>query len=114
MLIEIKNQNRHFFKDEQDQKQGEYKSWWSHDYRSVHCFYLNDKKHGEYKYWNYSGQLAIHCFYVDGDPVRFSEIPYPKTNKELMLFKLKYDLSLISDTFVADVIIAASQTAKVD
>ena len=108
MLIEFKDTYYHYTIDDQHCLQGEFKSWWSNGKLEVHCVYINDKRHGEFKQWDSYGQLNVHCFYVDDEYVSFDEIPLPTTSEELMLFKLKYDLQLLSDTTSACAIIAAS------
>ncbi len=66
MLTEIKTDTRHYFIDEQNRKQGEYKSYYDDGQLWGHAFYLNDKRHGEYKYYRSNGQLFEQSFYING------------------------------------------------
>ena len=53
----------HYFKDENNEYQGEFKRWRSDGTLGIHCFYENGKRHGEYKSWYDDGTLEEHCFY---------------------------------------------------
>ena len=66
MLKEIKTDTRHYFVDDQNRKQGEYKSYYDDGQLWGHAFYLNDKRHGEYKYYRSNGQLFEQSFYING------------------------------------------------
>lgn len=122
MLKEYKDEEFHYFKDENGLIQGEYKEWWSNGIMAMHCFYVDDMLHGEYKYWhtngrigahyffvddekqgefkswNLEGKLNEHCFYIGGVETSFDKIPYPETELARMYFKLKYDLQLIENS----------------
>ncbi len=63
MLKEIKTKTKHYFVDENGNKQGEYKDYYYNDQLYVHTFYLNGKLHGEYKDYHNNGQLSVHSFY---------------------------------------------------
>jgi antitoxin component YwqK of YwqJK toxin-antitoxin module len=116
-LKEIKTKYQHYFEDENDQRQGEYKSWYLNgkllqhcfyvdgnihgEYKewhyngqlSTHCFYVDDKKQGEFKSWNLNGQLWVHCYFVDDNKViDFFKEPefYPSTDEDMTYFALKY------------------------
>ena len=65
MLKEIKNKREHYFVDENDKTQGDYKAFHTNDQLCVHTFYLNDKRHGEYKSYYRNGQLREHSFYLN-------------------------------------------------
>ena len=116
MLREVITERVHYFLNENGLYHGEYRDWhkngrqweksyyingglfgefklWDEDGQLVqHCFYKDSSLHGECKTWNSSGEIELHLFYVDGKSI---EIDYPKTDEELMLFKLKYDLQLL-------------------
>ena len=132
MLKEVKTKNEHYFVDTLDRIQGEYKRVNESGQLCKQCFYVDDKVHGEFTLWDSDGLIWKQCcfingrvrgecrvwkyligeydcyFFVDGNRVSFDEIPLPTTMEELMLFKLKYDLQLLSDTIAACAIIAAS------
>jgi antitoxin component YwqK of YwqJK toxin-antitoxin module len=63
-LTEYKSKYQHYFVDENGQKQGEFKAWYSNGQLRMHCFFVDDKPHGESKWWHKSGQLQMHCFLV--------------------------------------------------
>jgi antitoxin component YwqK of YwqJK toxin-antitoxin module len=63
MLKEVKTKRQHYFIDENNYKQGEYKAYHFNGTLWEHAFYLNNKLHGEYKYYRDNGQLWIHSFY---------------------------------------------------
>jgi antitoxin component YwqK of YwqJK toxin-antitoxin module len=68
-LTEIKTETEHYFKDESDQIQGEYKQWYD------------------------NGKLCVHCFYVVGKQViDFMKEPeeYPTSDERKTYFALKY------------------------
>jgi hypothetical protein len=68
-LTEIKTKYAHYFEDESDQIQGEYKTWWS------------------------NGQLCEHCFFVDDkEVIDFLDEPeeYPTSDEAKTYFALKY------------------------
>lgn len=133
MLTEFKTDRLRYFVDEQGRRQGECREWyqngtiymicnyvdnlreglckrWCDDGEICYiCFYKNGKAHGEYREWDDYGKVRLNFFCVDGRDIYFDEIPYPKTDEDLMYFKLKYDLPLISDTILADAIIAATK-----
>lgn len=120
MLKEVKTSNRHYFIDEQNICQGEYKRWWDNGHMfehyfhingkihgevkkwwpngqlKLHCIYVNGKKHGEYKWWHQDGPLITHCFMVDNSAISFKEIPYPKSKEDRMYINLKYDLQILT------------------
>jgi antitoxin component YwqK of YwqJK toxin-antitoxin module len=92
-LKEINTKTKHYFEDENGQKQGEYKSWWSNGQTWVRCFYVDGKQHGEFKSWYSNGQLYSHCFYQNGKMVvDFIKNPalYPSTDEAKTYFALKY------------------------
>ena len=68
MLREIKTKTEHYFVDENNLKQGEYKDYHDYQFKHLweHSFRLNDKRHGEYKAYHYNGQLSVHTFYQYG------------------------------------------------
>jgi antitoxin component YwqK of YwqJK toxin-antitoxin module len=68
-LTEFKSDAEHYFIDENGQKQGEYKSWYSNGQLREHGFFVDGKLHGEFKWWHENGHLYTHCFYVDGNMV---------------------------------------------
>jgi hypothetical protein len=71
MLIEIKTDSVHYFVDNEDRRQGEYKEWRYDDGRlRYHCFCVDGKLHGESKSWYVNGKLYDHCFYVGGEVYR--------------------------------------------
>ncbi len=65
MLTETITKFDHFFTDENDLKQGEYKGYYNSGVLYEHAFYLNDKLHGEYKRYHANGQLWEHAFYLN-------------------------------------------------
>lgn len=67
MLTEIRNKRQHYFVDENNMRQGEYKEWYDNGQMSRHCFYVNGKLHGEYKSWHNNGHMFEHCIYVNGE-----------------------------------------------
>lgn len=119
MLREFNLKNVHYFVDDRNRYQGEFKRWWDNgqimqhlfyidgkkhgEFKTWHkncrpwrhCFFINDRVHGECKEWYVDGQIRSHCFYNDGEQVSFEEIPYPTTPEDLMYFKLKYNLLLL-------------------
>jgi antitoxin component YwqK of YwqJK toxin-antitoxin module len=64
-LKEIKTEFKHYFEDENGQRQGEYSKWYETGQLREHCYYVDGKRHGEYKWWYENGQLWEHCYYVD-------------------------------------------------
>jgi antitoxin component YwqK of YwqJK toxin-antitoxin module len=83
----------HYFEDENGQKHGEYKWWYSNGQQLEHYFCVDGKRHGEYKLWHDNGQLWRHCYYVDGKVViDFLKEPdeYPTSAEAKTYFALKY------------------------
>ncbi len=66
MLTEIKTKFLHYFVDENNLRQGEYKTFHENGVLWIHAFYLNNKLHGEYKLTSITGQLLEHTFYQNG------------------------------------------------
>jgi antitoxin component YwqK of YwqJK toxin-antitoxin module len=90
MLTEIKTNALHYFVDENNLKQGEYKDYYNNGQLCEHSFYQygnrhgeykeyhancrlnvhtslqNGKLHGEYKQYSRNGQLFVHTFYQNG------------------------------------------------
>ena len=66
MIKEIKTKNQHYFVDEHNIIQGEYKSFQHNGKLMEHYFFINDKRHGEYKSYYGNGQLFVHTFYQNG------------------------------------------------
>ena len=68
MLTEIKTETEHYFVDENNLKQGEYKDYHDYQFKHLweHSFRLNDKRHGEYKQYHYDGTLYVHTFHNHG------------------------------------------------
>ena len=63
MLTEIKTKSLHYFVDEHNLRQGEFKTYHNNGQLYEHTFYLNGKRHGEYKEYHENGQLSVHTFY---------------------------------------------------
>ncbi len=63
MLTEIKTNTLHYFVDEHNLRQGEYKHYYHNGQLSVHAFFQNDKLQGEYKHYYHNGQLSVHAFF---------------------------------------------------
>ncbi len=63
MLKEIKTATEHYFIDENEHIQGEYKDFHENGQLWGHVFYQNGKRHGEYKEYFKNGQLWVHSFY---------------------------------------------------
>ena len=57
------NLHKHYFLDEDDLLQGEYKTWYENGNSWEICNYKNGKKHGEFKEWDDAGKLVIDCIY---------------------------------------------------
>ncbi len=66
MLKEIKTKFLHYFVDEHNLRQGEFKSYHENGQKFIHTFCQNDKCHGEYERFYDNGQLNIHTFYING------------------------------------------------
>ncbi len=66
MQEEIKTKIQHYFVDENNLIQGEYKDYYDNDQLYIHTFYLNDQRHGEYKRYFFNGNLWEHTFYQNG------------------------------------------------
>ncbi len=66
MLREIKSDTFHYFIDEQNRKQGEYKTFHDNGKPWVHTFLVNDKPHGEYKIFHYNGGLYEQSYFQYG------------------------------------------------
>ena len=66
MLTEIKTDTLHYFVDENNLKQGEYKIYYNNGQLYIHAFYPNDNIHGEFKSYYENGQLWVHAFYQNG------------------------------------------------
>jgi antitoxin component YwqK of YwqJK toxin-antitoxin module len=67
MLREIKTNTHHYFVDENNLKQGEYKFYHENGQLSIHTFYQNGKCHGEFKSYYGNGQLWEHAFYLNNN-----------------------------------------------
>ena len=66
MLTEIKIKTLHYFIDENNLKQGEYKSYHENGQLYIHSFYINDNRHGEFKSYYGNGKLNHATFYYQG------------------------------------------------
>ena len=68
MLTEIKTDTLHYFVDEHNLRQGEYKYYHDNGQLYIHTFCINDTCHGEYKTYHWNGQLDYATFfYQDND-----------------------------------------------
>lgn len=67
MLTETRNDICHFFTDEHNWYQGEYKSMYKNGQLYRHCFYIDDKLNGECKVWHEDGNIWAHATYVDNN-----------------------------------------------
>ncbi len=66
MLKEIKTDIYHYFVDENNLTQGEYKYYSKNGQLHIHAFYQNDNLHGEYKKYYDNDQLWVHTSYQYG------------------------------------------------
>ncbi len=66
MLKEFKTKTAHYFKNENGQIHGEYKSWWENGQLHRRSFYQNGELHGESKLWYPNGRFEEHSFYQNG------------------------------------------------
>ncbi len=99
MLTEIKTNTLHYFVDEHNLKQGEYKHYYNNGQLSVHTSYLNGNYHGEYKDYRTTGQLWEHSFYQNDK--RHGEYKYYHNDGKLncaTFFYQNYDLNVNPDT----------------
>jgi hypothetical protein len=69
-ILEIKRDRYHYFVDDKDRFQGEYKEWYANGQLRFHCFCVDDELHGERKRWDKDGTLISHNFYVGGEVYR--------------------------------------------
>lgn len=53
-----------------EEKEGEYKKWYSNGQIYIHAFYKNGKTHGEYKIWWSDGNIWHHKLLKDGEIVK--------------------------------------------
>jgi antitoxin component YwqK of YwqJK toxin-antitoxin module len=65
MLKEIKTKTKHYFVDENGNRQGEYKRFFHIGQLYTRSFYQDDQLHGEFKSYHNNGQLWVHSFYQD-------------------------------------------------
>jgi hypothetical protein len=89
MLKETKTDSVHYFVDEEDRYQGEYKSWWSNNKLRDHLLYVDDKLHGECKWWNVDGTLISHAFIVHGEVLYRDLLANPVTDEDKFLISLE-------------------------
>jgi antitoxin component YwqK of YwqJK toxin-antitoxin module len=94
-LTEFKSDAEHYFIDENGQKQGEYKSWYSNGQLREHGFFVDGKLHGEFKWWHENGHLYTHCFYVDGK--RHGEYKWWHDNGQLCVHCYYADGNMVID-----------------
>ncbi len=66
-LKEIKNNQHHYFLDEYNQKQGEYKEFHADGTLWTQSFFVDNLRQGEAKAWHENGQLWAHYHYVDSE-----------------------------------------------
>lgn len=98
MLHEIKTNNRHYFVDGENNRQGEYKTYLKNGALSTHCLFKDEMYHGEYRGYFACGRLGMHSLDRYGEEIiDFLDNPelYPRTNEERVLFVLKYGLPLL-------------------
>jgi antitoxin component YwqK of YwqJK toxin-antitoxin module len=67
MLKEIKTKTYHYFVDEDNRIQGEYKDYHENGQLWVHSFYINGNRHGEYKSFYGNGRKFEHIFFQNGN-----------------------------------------------
>ncbi len=67
MLKEIKTKTQHYFVDEQNRIQGEYRDYHENGQLWEHSFRLNDIRHGEYKEYRENGRLWSCSFFQNGN-----------------------------------------------
>ena len=59
---------QHYFINENDEKEGEYKDWWYNNGKlSEICYYKNGLLDGEYKEWHNNGKLSRIHYYKKGE-----------------------------------------------
>ena len=54
---------QHYFINENDEKEGEYKDWWHGGQQWEISYYKDGKKNGESNVWYYNGQEYLVCNY---------------------------------------------------
>ena len=62
----IKNKNFDYYIDDNELKQGEYKSYYDNGKLFIHKYYKDDKLHGLYKHYYTNGNLCNVCNMVNG------------------------------------------------
>ncbi len=67
MLKEIKSDTIHFFVDENNLIQGEYKRYHENGQLYIHTFFQNGNRHGEYKSFYGNGRKFEHIFFQNGN-----------------------------------------------
>jgi antitoxin component YwqK of YwqJK toxin-antitoxin module len=88
MLTETKTDMFHYFIDDEERYQGEYKDWHDNGQLCEHCFYVNDELHGEYKWLNDDGTLEWHQFWNNGKLYR-DLLANPVDNKDKFIIALE-------------------------
>jgi len=70
-LKEYKNNYVHYFLDENDKLQGEYKSYYGNGQGQLYykCYYKDSKRQGEYKRYSPDGSLKYKRYYSNGKDV---------------------------------------------
>lgn len=97
MLTEVKNKIYHYYTDEQNRCQGEFKKWKSNGRLPRHCFYVNNGFHGEYKSWYDNGDPCRHCFLTNSSDITKEVRALVKdvhdiSDEEKLLIKLKWGI----------------------
>ena len=64
-MKEIKNETEHYYLNDNGNRHGEYKSFYSNRDPDIQANYDNDKLHGEYKRWHENGKPDIHANYLN-------------------------------------------------
>ena len=67
MVLRYRHTNfRHFYVDEYDRYQGEFKEFFGTGELGYHCYYVDHRVHGEYRTYNKYGKLLEHSIYING------------------------------------------------
>ncbi len=86
MLTEIKTKTEHYFVDENNLKQGEYKTYHDNGQLYIHTFYINSIPHGEFKSYYHTGNLWAHTFYQNGKHHGESKVYYDNDQLRYVTF----------------------------
>lgn len=90
ILTEFKTAEQHFFLDENDLIQGEYKSFYESGKLRTHCIVKDNKLHGEDRRYDANGTLLRSRLLVDGEVVVDNATNLDKEEK--LALTIKYNV----------------------